>query len=144
VLSVMLETCYQEYWRCQGGERLSMQSRSKGNFWRREGAWAQMHLPCQVRSLHHTSQQHSVAITNTSTYASNLQDGIISIIEEARRTLLTCHQSAQNSAGIQTLLDVRTTAHYDFCVAHPFSRPSEMRKRLSSKVCTSSLCNLRY
>ena len=48
--------------------------------------------------------------------------------------VLTSFQSAQNSAGIQTLLDVRTAGRHDLRPAHKPSRPSEMRRRLSSKV----------
>lgn len=56
------------------------------------------------------------------------------VIFAASKTILTCLQSAQNSAGIQTLLDVRTAARHDFRTAHTSSRPSEMHRRLSSKV----------
>jgi hypothetical protein len=111
-----------------------MESCSAGNIWRRQGAWAQMHLPCQVHELHHTSPQLTSAITSTFNNLPILQDGALHRISEAHCMMLNHFQSAQNSAGIQTLLDVRTTAHYDLHPAHTVPRPSGMHRRLSSKV----------
>ena len=104
------------------------------SLWRREGAWAQMHLPCQVHELHHASPQLTSAITSTSTRLSTPQDGTLAVIHKAYYLILIYPKSAQNSAGIQTLLDVRTTAHQDLRPTHTVPRPSEMHRRLSSKV----------